>query len=58
MKKYSKDALIKARADESLVREIEWAAAVEKLNTSDIVRRACAFYVQKLKSQATPPLGT
>lgn len=52
LKKLSKDAILRARCDSRLKQNVERIAYVQQLDESDIVRIACAAYVQKF--QAAP----
>lgn len=51
MRKANKDTVLRARADQALKQDVQWAASYERLDEADIIRKACAWYVGRLKSQ-------
>lgn len=55
MKRANKDAVLRARTETDLKREVEWAAGIERLDEADIIRKACAEYVNRLKTRIMSP---
>lgn len=56
MSKLIKGAIVRARVTASEKQDVQWAASFERLDEADIIRRACALYVNHLKSQSQPRL--
>lgn len=51
MKKPNKDAILRARATKAEKQEVQWAAMYERLDEADIIRKACASYISRLKAK-------
>lgn len=49
MDRPNKEAVIKARCDSSLKKEVEQVAFIQELDVADIVRKAVRQYVQDFK---------
>jgi hypothetical protein len=56
MSKANKTAMIRARCTTTLKGDIAWAAQVESLDEADIVRKATAEYVLRLRHRLNPPV--
>jgi hypothetical protein len=52
LKRLAKDAILRARCDSRLKENVEKIAYLQQLDESDIVRIACAAYVQKFQANA------
>lgn len=56
MSAINKTEMIRARCTNSLKRDLSWAAQVETLDEADIVRKAIAEYVLRLRHRLNPPI--
>jgi antitoxin component of RelBE/YafQ-DinJ toxin-antitoxin module len=50
MKKPAKTEMIRARCDQRLMMEIQQVALLKQLDMADIVRMACANFIQQIKN--------